>query len=523
MKSPLRRRARPWKGAVRPSAGVPAPKALAARSDPFPRPHPVVRRGARDVLKAPITKALLATAKAIVNGSAEKLCLARADATITGRRGHSKWVKFVAANPDRGKQVDACGPSSDAERAALVTVLRRLHEVDAHLRFDGGRQGKKRPPFRPSVGFRYIGVDAEQDTPFRPANVHVTPYQQHDVTLAVRDIPGSMTVRWVQAGEIGPQTQVVLYLHGLGSRAEEADLVGAELRALGDYAIVAPDLPAHGCTTRPPCPMDELGLRYDSGDPPEGFPYLRKMESFVEAFVRRLERDQPHFDRRRVTVIGGSLGGTLSMRLSMDGSPFQPSRVGFWSPAGLWGSFAADSFKRDHIADDLLRKATAPDRTFDDGDELLGRKRYFDFNFVDKPWPLTLRNAQRWWSTAFLIEMNNAPVEAAIADRLELYGANFRKWQMRLAYEQLCFSIHHTHTRHLVGGEEGTRPVLLMCGDQDNDMGAKIFDNMVELERYLREDKRQVGQSTWFVGAGHSIHDECPVRVAETLHRFVAT
>ncbi|MFK7985936.1 MAG: alpha/beta fold hydrolase [Sandaracinaceae bacterium] len=524
MKNPERRAARPWKGSVKPSAGVRPPPILAKRDDPFPRPHLLVRQGARDVLRSPIRKALLAAAKglaAATSKSGESRCLARADATITGRRGHSKWAKFLVDHPTRNAQLDACDPSSSAERTALETVLQRLHEVDAHLRFDGGLTGQKRAPFQPTVGLRYIGIDAEQDTPFRPTNVHVTPFQQRDLTLAVPNILGSLAVRWVQAGAIGPNTEVILYLHGLGSRAEEADLVGSQLRALGDYAIVAPDLPAHGCTSRPPTPMGELGLRYDNGNPPEGFPYLEKMESFVEAFVRRMEREVPHFDRARLTVLGGSLGGTLSMRLSMDGSPFQPSRVAFWSPAGLWGSFSADSFKRDNIADDLLRRALAPDQTFDGGDVPLGRKLYFDFNFVDKPWPMTLRNAQRWWSTAFLLHLKNAPIDAAIADRVELYGSNFRAWQMRLAYEQLCFSVHHTNTRRLIGGEDGRHPVLLLCGDQDNDLGAKIFDNTVELERYLREDKQQAGRSTWFTGAGHSIHDECPAVLAEVVHRFV--
>lgn len=165
-------------------------------------------------------------------------------------------------------------------------------------------------------------------------------------------------------------------------------------------------------------------------------------------------------------------------------------------------------------------RATAPEHENPDTVELYGRKLLFDFNFVEKPWPITVTNAQRWWSPPFLIHYEKAPIRAAIADRVELYSESFRRWEFRLAYEQLCFSVHDTKTERLIGGEDGDIPVMVLCGTLDNDLGAKIYDNSVALEGYLRTQKRQRGRAVWISG-GHSIHDEAPQVLGEEVHRFL--
>ena len=113
-------------------------------------------------------------------------------------------------------------------------------------------------------------------------------------------------------------------------------------------------------------------------------------------------------------------------------------------------------------------------------------------------------------------------MRAAITDRLELYGENLRRWQFRLAYEQLCFSILRGGRQAMVGGSPkvGMRPVLMMCGTQDNDVGANIFDRSQDLAHFL-EARQHPGDAVWIEGAGHSIHDECPEIVAEEIHELV--
>jgi len=525
MQTPKTRKAPPFVGSSKPSAGVKAPAALTQKNEAFPRPHPKVREGSRRIARSTMAAALQFLAKRYEPAPLTRRdqWLAYADAMITGRKGFAKWTAFRDQNPTKAALEGAVGVTSARDKRALADIVTRLDEVSAQLSHVATPDGATpRKAFRPTLGSRYIGIDAEADTPYRPTNVSVTRFAQHDLSMKVSGIPGTMSVRYLQAGEIGPDTRVLIYLHGLGSRAEEAEHVAAELLSLGDYAVISPDLPGHGCTTRPPHAVRELGLKYgESGNPPQGFPYLEKMERFVAAFVDQLASRHAGFVDQLKMVIGGSLGGTLAMRLSMDGSAFEPRSVAFWSPAGLWGSFNADSFKREHVTDDLLRKTTAPDFADAQSDVPFGRKLYFDFNFVDAPWPVSTRNCVRWWSAAFLTHYDGAPIDAAIADRLETYGESMRQWQFRLAYEQLCFSIHDTKTKRLIGGEAGARPVLILCGEKDNDLGATIYDNSQALEKYLREDKKQVGRAVWIEDGGHSIHDECPHVLAEELHAFM--
>ena len=118
-------------------------------------------------------------------------------------------------------------------------------------------------------------------------------------------------------------------------------------------------------------------------------------------------------------------------------------------------------------------------------------------------------------------DLGKSHMNGAIDDRLELYREDLRRMQFRLAYEQLCFSMSRPDRLDEVGGLSDTpseRPLLLMCGTEDNQPNVNIWDRMQDLAKAKRN---HTGHAVWIKGSGHSLHDECPGQVAKYLREFI--
>lgn len=105
-------------------------------------------------------------------------------------------------------------------------------------------------------------------------------------------------LRWhvqVLGGAHGPAAPVALLLHGTGAATHSWRDVAPLLAALG-FRVVAPDLPGHGFTTRPPA---------------DGRLSLAGMSADVGALVRAL-------DVVPSLVVGHSAGAAVALRMALD-------------------------------------------------------------------------------------------------------------------------------------------------------------------------------------------------------------
>lgn len=492
----------------------------------FRRPQAEVREGAARAIASP--EAALLHAVAAQADGLEGGCLGRAlaDLLVTGRDARLAWNAWVAVPGNgRGRFAAALGaiPSSaDAatKEAAWNTVFDRIEAVTKYLDQPPGPRGRFVPPDGRQP---WIASHAAIDPPRGPVNVGRTAFREVRASLVVPAFAEAapIEVRYVVAGDLATAEHVVLYLHGLGSRGEECEGVARHLLSLGSYAVVAPDLPWNGYTRAPALPAALLKKDYDWDDSPtRRFPALERLERFVAAFVAHV----PHLGDKVACLAGGSLGGTLTMRLSLDKSAWRPPRAAFWSPAGLWDAQNAVPIKHKEVCKPILGAATSKEV---EGASPTGRRAYFYFNFIEDHPPFAGHNFESWWSAEFLASPEGkSHREGAIDDRLEQYCEGHRRAQYRLAYEQLAFSIKSPAPGRLalVGGKSAAsaRPLLLLCGTADDQPHVNLWQRMKDLAA-AKVAQGHPGRAVWIEGAGHSLHDECPAQVARLLHEHITT
>lgn len=431
--------------------------------------------------------------------------------------------------------------------------------------YDADRTRKQRA----RANFGWIAVSGEDDLPHRPVNVPSSDFPQFErdvvvrapmqwfgmevpfvklpivvrarYTIAQSNGPGltpPAPVGWALAPEHTPSiprgSKVVFFLHGMDSRAEEANDITRELFARMalretnplNLVVIAVDLPTSGYTetldyTRVspliamgnPIGLDDFNL---TGHTP--------LLDFYEDFVVELAEDLQGvglFDARDVqTVMGGSLGGSLSFRLGRrPGLDWLPTVVA-WSPASVWDSLGSTALGRLALRTPW---AKANDRSPADLDDLsvgrLGRRDAF----FDEVWDsiisvvLPFTQPTTWFSSVY--PCKDSAIKASRFDRHETYDPRFLTWRWRLATEQLAYS-HHTvdpwtgQPRFMANDKR----MLLVCGQRDNWPGANICHATREtaLDMTLTP-----GEALVMMDTGHALDNERPRFFAGKLDDFL--
>ena len=160
------------------------------------------------------------------------------------------------------------------------------------------------------------------------------------------------TIRPEPSPRIEPNAEILIFVHGMDSRVEEAtDLINALFRKTAgsprNLVVIAVDLPTSGYADN---------LNYDRVSPltaigtpagPQDFratgetPLLDFIENFVVGFVDALDRRlsvRGGIKNEVKAVIGGSLGGNISFRLGRRTDLQWLPAVVAWSPASIWKS-----------------------------------------------------------------------------------------------------------------------------------------------------------------------------------------
>ena len=558
-----------------------------------------LRKAAR--LADPLGCNLQLASMLFAQGRSDDRARAFADLSVTGTRAFAAFKanlpreeyceSIVLRVPSRGCPSVGVRETSELYRGCLK-ALDRAYAVANHLR--AGQALRVASPWYGAGGvltpaaqaeknrkdterslLGWIAVSGEDDAPHRPVNVPSSPSPQYDLDVDVEtpDSGGaSMTrvhTRFVVAQSmapapvalppgktggsawtleedfalnIAPGSEVILFIHGMDSRAEESEDITKALFTLGrnsprNLVIISVDLPSSGYAQNLDydliSPLSAIGAQITIFDPflggqlPDFYmtgktPMLDFIENFIVRFAETLDARTPILSDVKA-VMGGSLGGNMSFRLGRrKNTPWLPATV-VWSPASIWNSLGAGADQTQH-AGPYAAFGRAADRTPTDPNDLsagrLGQRADFFAGVFDRPiaWGLiTAQQPQTWTSDYYACKYS--AIAAARLDRHETYAPHFRTWRWRLAAEQLLYS-HQTidPATGLSLFKANDKRMLLACGAADNVLYNGICSATEATAPFMTTTP---GKALFLNQTGHSLDNERPVWFAGQISSFL--
>jgi hypothetical protein len=475
---------------------------------------------------------------------------ALADLAVTGRAAYEDFRKLAPTHDSlraAAKAAIADGsfgltlPPVDVELdAAVDAVLNRAYLTAWALRGPTAY----RVANRWKLG--WIAVSGEDDAPHRPVNVPSAPFPQADLSFSVPSPSGPIpiTVRYMvaapqpglddgpvfEARTVPPETlpripdgDIALYLPGHGSRLEEAlDLalpLQAEAHARGRaLTVISLDMPSAGYSSRfdhtrvAPAAASQHNVAY---------PGLDFYEESIVAFVAELDRRQPGVANRFVAVMGGSLGGNMSLRLARRDPARFPwlHNVVAWSPASIWESWGpAEIFPQpgqyfDFVKHEAVRM-TRDRMSENEGD---GTRESFLDQVFGPPLAGAQPVAERWYREGWE-PCRSLYIDGSTRMMDEVYGPEQRRFHWRIAHEQLIFSHRDPDPGASVPRYATVRAHLMLAsGAADNNFPEFIFKNTREVGAAMGH----VCKTLFIADTGHSIHDERPRWFAGQIAAFL--
>lgn len=469
-----------------------------------------------------------------------------ADLSVTGKASFEKFVQLHPTEATlRGQQ--ACAGASEP---AISAALDRAYHVATALR------GPHDSPERRALG--WIAVSGEDDQPYRPVNVPTNsghfPEFQIKVTVPKFNIPintrymiaharppafsrpsaplvdgGTRKVPADLLPALANDAEVIVFMHGMDSRLEEADDLTAAMHHLGghNWTIISVDFPTSGYADnidhRRISPITEVACH--------NTPLVDFSEEFIVAFVDTLDAELHGQLKPKIEgFAGGSFGGNIAMRLGRRPNTPWITHVIPWSPAAIWPSMIAQrnavaagcdtgwDMLKDRAVNQSLKWAGLEERFLPDHEtpELRRELFYGGFDWSPVGGLGGPPQAECWFSKNY--DCKQAVILGSRIDRQETYDANFRAWHWRLGAEQLAFS----HQQFAPGTQKplylsNTKRTLLLsgCDDKCGDLGPDTQDvakKMVNTPGYAR----------FLQNTGHSLDNEHPDWVARQIADFLS-
>lgn len=486
---------------------------------------------------------------------------ALADLAVTGRDAYNSFRQFnlsAAVLSDNIKasvinELHSILPSHSINSNDLTwsisQAVNRAYQVAWALRGPVPYRQAQRP------GLGWITVSGEDDPPHRPVNVPSAPFPQYNMTVQVQGRP--VETRYIVASRhitddhpvdlntVPPDRQlpliigdIILFIHGHSSRLEEATSLIDPILNQGEnrgrpVTLIAFDLPSNGYSSmiEPENIASWIQSNWNTG-----YPILQFIEDFVVAFVNGLETQQPGISRQIVGVIGGSLGGNMTLRLGERSSaPVWLHNLVSWSPASSWDSWAranlGPTFDPGRYWDFVKHEAVRGSRDIMREPETDDSRHNFFYDttlFFFKTG--FMGQSDHWYSPSW--SCAQSAVEGALRSVEEIYNKRFRRWHWRVAHEQVIFSHWDSNNtdssvdpdprRNPAAGAArysliGSR-LLLATGADDNNFPESLYDNT----RQLSNSMTMVDGTTLFLeNTGHSIHAERPMFFADRIIQFL--
>jgi len=468
-----------------------------------------------------------------------------ADLSVTGKHTFAEFVRLRPTAATLKTDRDCAGASD----AGIARALDRAYQVADALRLPHDSPQRK--------GLHWIAVSGEDDQPYRPVNVPSTSYPQFEITV---DLP-KWNIRGIQTRymlahrtppafqrpaplvdggpghqvpadvlpALAPDAQVLLFIHGMDSKLEEAEDLTKALHQLPDgknWTVLSLDLASSGYTDN----LDP-GLISPAGAVAcHHTPLIDFLEDFIITFVATLDRQlQGTLEPRIKAVVGGSLGGNMSMRLGRRTDVNWITHVVPWSPAAIWPSMIARpncvscgcdtgwDMLKDRAVNQSLDWAGKDPRFLPKNEtpELRRELFYGGFDWAPVGGLGGPPQAMCWFSDNY--RCKQALILGSRIDRQETYDKNFRAWHWELGAEQLAFS----HQQFSPNTNQplylkNTKPMLLFTGYEDTCGG---------LGQYTRDVSEKMvntpGYARFLNRTGHSLDNEHPDFIAREIAEFL--
>lgn len=498
---------------------------------------------------------------AVYRRGPDELSMALADLSVTGQEAYLSFSRLAPGEADLitpvaerlVEKIPSAQPHADGIRDVVRDVLQRAYQVAWALR---GPEAHRRAE-REALG--WIAVSGADDPPHRPVNVPSALYPQRNTTVQVgaKDVVTRYLVASYAAPDDDPvdltavprdrglpriSGDVIVFIHGHSSSAEEAmPLIGPLLAQASEQGrpvtLIAMDLPSNGYASM---------IEHTTIAAPElsqwntDYPILAFIESFIVAFVDRLEGLQPGIKQQIVGVIGGSLGGNMTLRLGRRDPATHPwlHSVVSWSPASTWMSWARavlgppqagrfyDFVKHEGVG----RSSGAMQATEVESPHFgssLNKFFYEEFagNKVGR-----VAQSDHWFSESW--PCREAAKTGSHRSVYEIYNAIFRRWHWRVAHEQLIYSHWDSdNTDPHVDPDPRNDPaagparysqlksrVLLATGYDDDIAPERLFR---ETEALAHAMTMVEGSTLFLKHTGHAIPTERPIFFAGRILEFL--
>ena len=363
--------------------------------------------------------------------------------------------------------------------------------------------------------------------------------------------------------KLATNAEVLLFIHGMDSRAEEALLLTEALHRISkktgkNWTVIAMDLPTSGYTDN--IDHERISRIQDVGEAkfnPQGSvadiqltdlaifvpqrqnglhkaPLVDFIQEFIAAFVDTLDSQLGGRLKPRIrAVVGGSLGGNMSMRLGRRPNTPWVKKVVPWSPGAIWPSYAERSGEK-HPE----RMGPAIPWLWAGGDPRVRVEKDFSrrlFFHTAFDWNVSLLKlkpqASEWtrpnWGPTRAVGMpayvkqmacKEPSMIGARLDRHETYNGLFRLWHWRLGMEQLVFSHQDAPQSDPLNRlyKANEKDMLLLCGWDDTG-----GDLCLHTRRVAADMTQTKGKALFLKDTGHSIMCERPCWLAQQMVTFL--
>jgi hypothetical protein len=511
-------------------------------------------------------------------GGDHDLATAVAQLAVTGRRA---LFVFEAWTPTDADLVSAySGIFEDSPFTAAEISDAAGHVLDAAYTALWAIRSNDPAWRNQRVNMRWIAVSGFDDTPHRPVNVPTSPYPQFDVTFDVQANTGpqQMTTRYMVASAgawVGPwqdsktsytnpepdllgappatlpegpvprsipqdapsipaDNQIIIYIHGGGSRAEEAvDMANWFIvegsKAGQNYTVISFDLPNSAYGARFPIPKITGGpYVYGPGH------VLNFEVQYIMAFIESLDQAIGNVTGRIAAVMGGSLGGNTSLLLtgyynkpnSSNTSNREYLRtIVSWSvtamaPSTYLGFIAAGDIPA------YLEGQQGQINEAEPYDNHAIEVQYIQNMYVNPlsgskllyipPQPVM------WYRGGYAPDgslgwqpCKDQAIAESRFDRYEVYSRCERPWMTAVDLEQISISFQDTPPAPAAGTN-----LMLVTGDNDNYFPNAIYNSTIAVARTIRLSAP--GKAEFWLDTGHSIHNERPHLFAKEILYFLA-
>ena len=423
-----------------------------------------------------------------------------ADLSVTGHRAFTAFSQILPQDAFCqglvGQKPPPASPPATADQilAGCRTALDRAYRVANFLR--NGQRGDTPALKLAKVAERnalgWIAVSGEDDSPHRPVDVPSSDFPQYDLLVNVQaglplhppkivPVHTRYTIAQSPLPSRNGKTLVVISLD-LPTSGYATNLRYDDVSPLTDIGMPKttnvpfplPVLPGieiliPGVGAFPPGTVIPANVPIPDFQASGSTPILQFIEDFVVDFVDRLDQSVP-IKANVKAVMGGSLGGNMTLRLGRRPNAQWIRNVVVWSPASIWDSLGAGA--------DVLKHA-GPRSAWESANQVLStdpaspqaasfRQGFFgSWDQAIVPVVIPVAQSDTWTSDFYLCKRSS--VAGARLDRQETYDQNFLAWHWRLGAEQLLFSHQNIDPMtHQPLYMSNTTPMLLGCGLEDH-------------------------------------------------------